>query len=361
MKQLTKLFILLLLSFTFLLSVAQPVFAELSAADRKAIIEDTTFYDPNFSPAGCTNESDGCGSAVPLDESEIIKHIVFSGSPITPTAIVLHWTGGNPNASVEEFVSSIKNNSACGDGGCSVQLYIDGSGKVFQLVENLNTLTSHAGGFNSSSIGIEIAAGSDGSVATAEREINNNAIQKEAVIKTVAYLQQKFNIQTNPEVSYKKGVLSHHLIDPGRKSDVGDTYHQAILEALRSGSGGSGVFNPGNPGELPPRVRQVNFNLSPHVKLGQDLARGYGWGDGNQFQCLFELFYRESTWKADALNRTSGAYGIPQALPPSKMASVGADWRTNPATQIKWGLEYIKSRYRTPCDAIIWHNSRNWY
>jgi resuscitation-promoting factor RpfB len=85
-----------------------------------------------------------------------------------------------------------------------------------------------------------------------------------------------------------------------------------------------------------------------------------GWGD-DQFSCLVTMWNHESGWRVNAAN-PSGAYGIPQALPGSKMASAGADWATNPATQIKWGLEYISSRYGTPCGAWAqWQANGGWY
>jgi hypothetical protein len=77
----------------------------------------------------------------------------------------------------------------------------------------------------------------------------------------------------------------------------------------------------------------------------------------DQFPCLNKLWNKESGWNAHAANKGSGAYGIPQALPGHKMSSAGADWQTNPATQIKWGLGYIKGRYKTPCGA--WSTSEN--
>jgi hypothetical protein len=77
----------------------------------------------------------------------------------------------------------------------------------------------------------------------------------------------------------------------------------------------------------------------------------------DQFPCLDKLWKKESGWNYRAENRGSGAYGIPQALPGKKMASAGADWKTNPATQIKWGLGYIKGRYNTPCGA--WSHSES--
>ncbi|MDM4722489.1 lytic transglycosylase domain-containing protein [Micromonospora sp. WMMA1363] len=81
----------------------------------------------------------------------------------------------------------------------------------------------------------------------------------------------------------------------------------------------------------------------------------------DQFPCLDKLWTKESGWNHKARNSSSGAYGIPQALPGSKMGSVAGDWQTNPATQIEWGLGYIKGRYGTPCKA--WGHSQNvgWY
>lgn len=85
-----------------------------------------------------------------------------------------------------------------------------------------------------------------------------------------------------------------------------------------------------------------------------------GWGS-EQFQCLDKLWQKESGWNVSAANPTSSAYGIPQALPGSKMASAGADWETNAATQIEWGLGYITDRYGTPCDAWAHSVSVGWY
>jgi hypothetical protein len=76
---------------------------------------------------------------------------------------------------------------------------------------------------------------------------------------------------------------------------------------------------------------------------------------------LNSLWERESGWSVSSTNATSGAYGIPQALPAGKMASAGADWQTNPATQIRWGLGYIADRYGSPCSAWSHSQSFNWY
>ncbi len=87
---------------------------------------------------------------------------------------------------------------------------------------------------------------------------------------------------------------------------------------------------------------------------------GYGWGD-DQFGCLVSLWNKESGWNYQAYNRSSGAAGIPQALPGSKMASAGADWQTNAATQVAWGLGYIAGRYGSPCSAWSHSQSVGWY
>jgi hypothetical protein len=90
------------------------------------------------------------------------------------------------------------------------------------------------------------------------------------------------------------------------------------------------------------------------------MAQKYGWG-ADQFAALEQLWQRESGWSQHAHNPSSGAHGIPQSLPGSKMASFGADWATNPETQIKWGLSYIDSVYGSPSAALASSHSRGWY
>ncbi|WP_323791507.1 hypothetical protein [Nocardioides sp.] len=96
----------------------------------------------------------------------------------------------------------------------------------------------------------------------------------------------------------------------------------------------------------------------------RDIARAllgdFGFS-ADQFGCLDSLYMRESGWNPYADNPTSSAYGIPQALPGSKMSSAGADWATNPVTQIRWGLGYIRDRYGSPCSAWGHSESVGWY
>jgi Transglycosylase SLT domain len=94
-------------------------------------------------------------------------------------------------------------------------------------------------------------------------------------------------------------------------------------------------------------------------QIAMAMLGSYGWS-ASEFGCLNDLWTRESGWNPTAAN-ASGAYGIPQALPGSKMASAGADWQTNPATQIRWGLGYIKGLYGSPCGAWAHSQATGWY
>lgn len=110
----------------------------------------------------------------------------------------------------------------------------------------------------------------------------------------------------------------------------------------------------------PVKVASGPVSTKGNRALGKEMAAARGWG-ASQFACLEKLWTRESGWNHKAANPSSGAYGIPQSLPGSKMASAGADWRSNPATQIKWGLGYIANRHGTPCGALDHSYARGWY
>jgi hypothetical protein len=94
--------------------------------------------------------------------------------------------------------------------------------------------------------------------------------------------------------------------------------------------------------------------------IGRSMAASHGW-TGVQWDCLNNLWQKESGWSTRSSNSSGSAWGIPQALPGSKMKSAGTDWRTNPATQIKWGIGYIDNRYGTACKAWGHWQSHNWY
>jgi len=107
-------------------------------------------------------------------------------------------------------------------------------------------------------------------------------------------------------------------------------------------------------------VPAVPSNPGANAELGHRMMLEAGFGE-DQWPCLYNLWMRESGWRTEAGNPYSGAYGIPQSLPASKMATFGDDYRTNPATQIAWGLNYIRNRYGTPCNAWAFFQRNNWY
>jgi hypothetical protein len=111
--------------------------------------------------------------------------------------------------------------------------------------------------------------------------------------------------------------------------------------------------------EAASRSSTRTYSGDPRSIARSMMSSRYGW-DAGQFSCLNSLWNRESGWNPHAAN-PSGAYGIPQALPGSKMSTMGADWRDNPATQIAWGLFYVKSTYGTPCGAWSAFQSKGWY
>jgi hypothetical protein len=116
---------------------------------------------------------------------------------------------------------------------------------------------------------------------------------------------------------------------------------------------------PSQGGSTTPIVSAPPPNPGTAQRIAYNMLASFGFST-SQYGCLNELWMRESGWRWNAAN-ASGAYGIPQALPGSKMASAGADWLTNPATQIKWGLGYIKSIYGTPCGAWGHEQADGWY
>jgi hypothetical protein len=109
--------------------------------------------------------------------------------------------------------------------------------------------------------------------------------------------------------------------------------------------------------------RQVELARTPFgaKKVAKSILMDeYGFSE-TQYKCLNQLWTKESNWNYKSRNKKSGAHGIPQALPASKMNVVSTDWRTNPVTQIRWGLRYISIRYETPCKALAKHKRSNWY
>lgn len=134
---------------------------------------------------------------------------------------------------------------------------------------------------------------------------------------------------------------------------VGLAIAAVALQVSGAASGGGGGGAPDTDPNPAGRNQQIGKQMA---------ADGYGW-TGDQWRCLKALWVNESNWDERAENPSSGAYGIPQSLPANKMGAAGSDWRTNPATQIEWGLNYINDRYGSPCDAWSAWQARDphWY
>jgi hypothetical protein len=141
------------------------------------------------------------------------------------------------------------------------------------------------------------------------------------------------------------------MVDPS--SIMASAAAAASASAASSGSGSSGSGSVQVVQAAPP-----DPGTAQHI--GYEMLPQFGYNQTTEWTCLLDLWNKESGWLYDAYN-PSGAYGIPQSLPGDKMASAGADWQTNPATQIKWGLGYIQSVYSTPCGAWDHEVADNWY
>ncbi|MEV6526943.1 lytic transglycosylase domain-containing protein [Longispora sp. NPDC051575] len=146
----------------------------------------------------------------------------------------------------------------------------------------------------------------------------------------------------------------------GKADAAGKAIADAAKNADAQAAKATATPTPGVPkpydGPIPASCSEYTGNQAAGCALL--LAAGFGL---DQMPCLASLWKKESGWNTAAKNSSSGAYGIPQALPGSKMASAGADWQTSAETQIRWGLGYIKGRYGNPCGAWSHSKATGWY
>jgi hypothetical protein len=141
---------------------------------------------------------------------------------------------------------------------------------------------------------------------------------------------------------------SFKVVAPPKVAAVPPPVSTDTSSAGGTGSDGGAPVVPESPPD-PGTAQSIAYKMLPSFGFSTD-----------QFGCLNNIWTRESGWRYNAEN-ASGAYGIPQALPGSKMASAGADWMTDPTTQIKWGIGYIKSVYGSPCNAWAFWQDHGWY
>ncbi|NUR84967.1 MAG: lytic transglycosylase domain-containing protein [Nonomuraea sp.] len=180
---------------------------------------------------------------------------------------------------------------------------------------------------------------------------NSKASQSNALsMSDLAKLTSDDPFGNDPETdALKESAVQAYKADQLKDTRKGASDGSDWVEVKKKGPGGDG-FPPAN---FPPGT---DPSPGTNKAMGKDMMMAAGFG-ADQWGCLEKLWAKESGWNERAMNRYSGAYGIAQALPGSKMASAGSDWQTSAATQIKWGLGYIKGRYGSPCGA--WGHSQS--
>ena len=250
----------------------------------------------------------------------------------------------------------------------------DGGGKSLNETEvRLAAIGGPNGSVNSQTSGLTIEGQSD-SVYTVTEESTEEHGRVEKETDSLPEGETKVEtegvdglVRTTYEVTSKDGTEVSRT--PLSSSVVTEKVDEVVLVGTGSGAqkpageaGGGGGGGGGGEAAPAPAPSPAGDGTTPDgaQAIARSMMGSYGWGDG-EFSCLQSLWNRESGWNYQAENASSGAYGIPQALPGSKMSSVADDWATNPSTQITWGMQYIQGRYGTPCSAWAHSESVGWY
>ncbi|MHC5904853.1 aggregation-promoting factor C-terminal-like domain-containing protein [Streptomyces sp. S6] len=173
-------------------------------------------------------------------------------------------------------------------------------------------------------------------------------VGQQAEVQTASLTQQAAYQAMAADESAKKGAE-----EAARKAaaEVAIAKKEAAQEAVKAKAEAEAKAKAAK-GDFPV---QSSYSISEIQSMARQMVAGGQW------QCFSNIVDHESSWNYRAVNASSGAYGLFQALPGSKMSSVGSDWQTNPATQIKWGLNYMNERYGSPCDAWSFWQANNWY
>ncbi|MGO2111422.1 MAG: transglycosylase SLT domain-containing protein [Pseudoclavibacter sp.] len=154
-------------------------------------------------------------------------------------------------------------------------------------------------------------------------------------------------------------VVGSFAMPTAEASDTSATAIEDLAQAEAQGYGTSLVSGPDADRDDALSATAIDPNNPDEMKaIAAGMLADYGW-DESEMSCLDSLWMKESGWNPFAENPDSGAYGIPQSWPAEKMATAGDDWRTNPVTQIRWGLDYIQRAYGSPC--TVWNGYTNWY
>jgi hypothetical protein len=191
------------------------------------------------------------------------------------------------------------------------------------------------------------ASGASGAAAGLESITNTKAVallqQEHQQMIVMSTASRTLTVVAKPKIATPASAVSSV------------TKSASASNSSRSSSGSSSSSTTGN--TVPPPVAPPDPGTAQSIAYNMLASFGFST---SQFSCLQSLWQRESGWSYDAEN-PSGAYGIPQSLPASKMSSAGSDYLTNPATQIRWGLGYIKDVYGTPCSAWNFELANGYY
>lgn len=243
----------------------------------------------------------------------------------------------------------------------------------------VNRLWSRVG-VRVTSVGLLVAGAAGGIYLTQDREVQQQSAEAsvvaQAAVDDTQLLQQRqaehaaaraFQREAEGDAAAKAAtaakaaaVKAHQIEQKAiakKKADaVAAAKAAALAAAKKKAAAKTSGSTPEFTGDIPASCNEFKGNRAVGCSLMLDAGFKI-----SQFSCLEKLWDKESGWNHKAANPSSGAFGIPQALPGSKMKSSGSDWKTNPATQIDWGLGYIKGRYDTPCNA--WGHSQDvgWY
>jgi hypothetical protein len=209
------------------------------------------------------------------------------------------------------------------------------------------------------------------SQALADAEVSNATAQQKTLYSqlatlnnTTATLEKSYHDHQVALASYRALLVQQHdaKVAAYKKSHPAPVAVPApapVPVPVSNPGGSGGGSGAGSGGPTPPPTGVIDDPAAAQAYASASLG-SHGWAP-SQFQCLVNLWNQESGWRTSALNVSSGAYGIPQSLPASKMSSVGLDWQTSYRTQITWGLGYIQAAYGSPCGAWAHEVSNNWY
>jgi peptidoglycan DL-endopeptidase CwlO len=258
---------------------------------------------------------------------------------------------GTSDVSIRLFLGGTGSPGASAAGGAQQSL-------LYQLGA-MSRLADQASGMFAQAAAQKNAAAALSEQATAAQKIRDQldkdaqkALQVATAAKAAADAQLADQKQHANTLYAQLASLQNTEASVEQKYAAGVAAAQAAAQAANSGGGSDGFAPP--PG----------MNVDPAAAQAYASSRlaAFGWGQ-DQMGCLIKLWNHESGWRADAYNSSSGAYGIPQSLPASKMSSAGSDWMTNQNTQVDWGLDYINRAYGSPCAAWNFEMSHdpNWY